>query len=58
MKTETRTDEVLKKLAEDITEAVAKNFSTPKESVWVGLAGYPKNRYAIGGALWSDKPPL
>lgn len=51
---EGRSQEQLKQLVEDITNAVTKNTGAPAEHVHVILEEMRKDRYAVGGVLKSD----
>jgi len=51
---EGRTPEQKKQLAKDITEAFVKN-NTPAEAVQIVLKDNPKNCWAIGGRMASER---
>ncbi|KRL04212.1 2-hydroxymuconate tautomerase [Liquorilactobacillus oeni] len=50
-----RSQEQLKQLVKDVTEAVTKNTGAPAEHVHVVLNEMKKNRYSVGGVLKSDE---
>ncbi|MFD1466206.1 2-hydroxymuconate tautomerase [Lapidilactobacillus mulanensis] len=50
-----RTQEQLKSLVKDVTDAVVKNTGAPAEHVHVILNEMQTNRYAVGGVLKSDE---
>ena len=52
---EGRTQEQLKNLVADVTDAVTKNTGAPAEQVHVILSEMRKDRYAVGGVLKSDE---
>lgn len=52
---EGRSQEQLKQLAADITDAVTKNTGAPAEHVHVILDEMRKGRYAVAGVLKSDE---
>ena len=51
---EGRTQEQLKNLVADVTDAVTKNTGAPAEHVHV-LSEMRKDRYSVGGVLKSDE---
>ncbi|GAW99664.1 2-hydroxymuconate tautomerase [Secundilactobacillus mixtipabuli] len=52
---EGRSQEQLKNLVKDVTDAVTKNTGAPAEHVHVILKEMAKNRYSVGGVLKSDE---
>ena len=52
---EGRSQEQLKQLVADITDAVTKNTGAPAEHVHVILDEMHKDRYAVAGVLKSDE---
>ena len=52
---EGRTQEQLKNLVADVTDAVTKNTGAPAEHVHVVLCEMRKDRYSVGGVLKSDE---
>ena len=52
---EGRTQEQLKNLVADVTDAVTKNTGAPAEHVHVVLGEMRKDRYSVGGVLKSDE---
>ena len=52
---EGRSQEQLKQLVADITDAVTKNTGAPAERVHVILDEMRKDRYAVAGVLKSDE---
>lgn len=52
---EGRSQEQLKHLVKDVTEAVTKNTGAPAEHVHVILSEMKKDRYSVGGVLKSDE---
>lgn len=52
---EGRSQEQLKQLVADITDAVTKNTGAPAEHVYVILDEMRKDRYAVAGVLKSDE---
>lgn len=52
---EGRSQEQLKQLVADITDAVTKNTGAPAEHVHVILDEMCKDRYAVAGVLKSDE---
>lgn len=52
---EGRTQEQLKNLVADVTDAVTKNTGAPAEHVHVVLSEMCKDRYSVGGVLKSDE---
>lgn len=52
---EGRTQEQLKNLVADVTDAVTKNTGAPAEHVHVVLNEMRKDRYSVGGVLKSDE---
>lgn len=50
-----RSEEQLKNLVKDVTNAVTKNTGAPAEHVHVVLNEMQTNRYAVGGVLKSDE---
>lgn len=52
---EGRSQEQLKNLVKDVTDAVSKNTGAPEEHVHVILSEMAKNRYSVGGVLKSDE---
>ncbi|MCP0888097.1 4-oxalocrotonate tautomerase [Ligilactobacillus sp. WILCCON 0076] len=50
-----RSEEQLKDLVKDVTNAVTKNTGAPAEHVHVVLNEMQTNRYAVGGVLKSDE---
>lgn len=52
---EGRTQEQLKNLVADVTDAVTKNTGAPAEHVHVVLSEMSKDRYSVGGVLKSDE---
>lgn len=52
---EGRTQEQLKNLVADVTDAVTKNTGAPAEHVHVILSEMRKDRYAVDGVLKSDE---
>ncbi|WP_057765345.1 2-hydroxymuconate tautomerase [Companilactobacillus tucceti] len=52
---EGRSQEQLKSMVEDVTEAISKNVGAPKENIHVVLNEMKKDRYAVGGVLKSDE---
>lgn len=52
---EGRTQEQLKNLVADVTDAVTKNTGAPAEHVHVVLIEMRKDRYSVGGVLKSDE---
>lgn len=52
---EGRTQEQLKNLVADVTDAVTKNTGAPAEHVHVVLSEVRKDRYSVGGVLKSDE---
>ncbi|GAX02778.1 4-oxalocrotonate tautomerase [Secundilactobacillus pentosiphilus] len=51
---EGRSQEQLKNLAKDVTEAVTKDVGAPAQDVHVILSEMAKDRYSVGGVLKSD----
>lgn len=52
---EGRTQEQLKNLVADVTDAVTKNTGAPAEHVHVVFSEMRKDRYSVGGVLKSDE---
>ena len=52
---EGRTQEQLKNLVADVTDAVTKNTGAPAEHVHGVLSEMRKDRYSVGGVLKSDE---
>jgi 4-oxalocrotonate tautomerase len=52
---EGRSIEQKRALAKDVTEAVAKHFNSPPESIMVDFVDIPKHNKAKGGVLFSDR---
>ncbi|PWG00885.1 2-hydroxymuconate tautomerase [Levilactobacillus bambusae] len=52
---EGRSQEQLKALVKDVTDAVSKDVDAPKEHVHVILNEMQKDRYAVAGILKSDE---
>lgn len=52
---EGRTQEQLKNLVADVTDAVTKNTGAPAEHVHVVLSEMRKDRYSVVGVLKSDE---
>ncbi|WDF81501.1 4-oxalocrotonate tautomerase [Lacticaseibacillus pabuli] len=52
---EGRSQEQLKQLCADVTDAVVKNTGAPAEHVHVILSEMRKDRYSVGGVLKSDE---
>ncbi|MGA3269506.1 2-hydroxymuconate tautomerase [Lactiplantibacillus pentosus] len=50
-----RSQEQLKNLVKDVTDAVSKNTGAPAEHIHVILSEMQKNRYSAGGVLKSDE---
>lgn len=50
-----RSQEQLKNLVKDVTDAVSKNTGAPAEHIHVILSEMQKNRYSVGGVLKSDE---
>ncbi len=50
-----RTQDQLKNLVKDVTDAVVKDTGAPAEHVHVILSEMEKNRYSVGGTLKSDE---
>ncbi|MFC6182024.1 2-hydroxymuconate tautomerase [Lactiplantibacillus daowaiensis] len=50
-----RSQEQLKSLVKDVTDAVSKNTGAPAEHIHVILSEMQKNRYSVGGVLKSDE---
>ncbi|WP_395538209.1 2-hydroxymuconate tautomerase [Lactiplantibacillus pentosus] len=50
-----RSQEQLKNLVKDVTDAVNKNTGAPAEHIHVILSEMQKNRYSVGGVLKSDE---
>jgi len=50
-----RSQEQLKNLVKDVTDAVSKNTGAPAEHTHVILSEMQKNRYSVGGILKSDE---
>lgn len=50
-----RSQEQLKQLCADVTDAIVKNTGAPAEHVHVILSEMAKDRYAVGGVLKSDE---
>ncbi|KRN16406.1 hypothetical protein FD14_GL002732 [Secundilactobacillus similis DSM 23365 = JCM 2765] len=50
-----RSQEQLKNLVKDVTDAVSKNTGAPAEHVHVILSEMATNRYSVGGVLKSDE---
>ena len=46
-----RSQEQLKNLVKDVTDAVSKNTGAPAEHIHVILSEMQKNRYSVGGVL-------
>ncbi|WP_409022583.1 2-hydroxymuconate tautomerase [Dellaglioa sp. P0083] len=52
---EGRSQEQLKNLVKDVTDAVSKNTGAPTEHIHVILNEMRKDRYSVGGILKSDE---
>lgn len=52
---EGRTEEQLKAMIEEVTEAVSKNAGAPKENIHVFVEELKKDRYAVAGKLKSEQ---
>lgn len=50
-----RSQDAIKKMVQDVTNAVAENTGAPLEHVHVIVDEMEKNRYAVGGVLKSDE---
>lgn len=50
-----RSQEQLKQMVKDVTDAIVKNTGAPAEHVHVVLNEMAKDRYAVGGVLKSDE---
>lgn len=50
-----RSQEQLKNLVKDVTDAVSKNTGAPAEHIHVILSEMQKNCYSVGGVLKSDE---
>lgn len=50
-----RSQEQLKALVKDVTDAIVKNTGAPAEHVHVVLNEMQKDRYSVGGILKSDE---
>lgn len=50
-----RSQEAIKKMVQDVTNAVADNTGAPIEHVHVVVNEMAKDRYAVGGVLKSDE---
>ncbi|CAH1850031.1 MULTISPECIES: 2-hydroxymuconate tautomerase [Convivina] len=52
---EGRSKEQLAKMVEDVTAAIVKNTGAQREAVHIILREMPKDHYAVGGVLASDR---
>ncbi|MCM0598987.1 2-hydroxymuconate tautomerase [Periweissella fabalis] len=52
---EGRSQEAIKKMVQDVTNAVAQNTGAPAAHVHVVVNEMAKERYAVGGVLKSDE---
>ena len=52
---EGRSEEQLRNLVKDVTDAVTKNTGAPAEHVHVVLSEMKKNRYSVAGVLKSEE---
>ncbi|AYF92636.1 2-hydroxymuconate tautomerase [Apilactobacillus bombintestini] len=52
---EGRTEEQLKGLVADVTDAIVKNTGAPAEHVHIVLNEMQKNRYSVAGKLKSEE---
>lgn len=52
---EGRSEEQLKALVKDVTEAISKDANVPAERIHIVLNEMKSNRYSVGGTLNSDK---
>ncbi|KRM09413.1 2-hydroxymuconate tautomerase [Paucilactobacillus suebicus] len=52
---EGRSEEQLKALVKDVTEAISKDANVPAERIHIVLNEMKPNRYSVGGTLNSDK---
>ena len=51
---EGRSDEQLKGLVKDVTEAISKNANVPADPLHIVLNEISKDRYSVGGKMVSD----
>ncbi|KAA1040277.1 2-hydroxymuconate tautomerase [Macrococcus equipercicus] len=52
---EGRSEEQIKAMVQEVTEAVSKNTNAPKENIHVFVEELKHNRYGVGGTLKSDE---
>ncbi|WP_353990375.1 2-hydroxymuconate tautomerase [Pediococcus argentinicus] len=52
---EGRSEEQLRQMVRDVTDAIVKNTGAPAEHVHVVLNEMKKNHYSVGGVLKSDE---
>lgn len=52
---EGRSDEQLRGLVKDVTEAIAKNANVPAERIHIVLNEMKKDRYSVGGQMADEK---
>jgi 4-oxalocrotonate tautomerase len=52
---EGRSEEQKRKLVEAITDAVVETCGAPREGTMVTIEEYPRNHWATGGVLISDR---
>jgi 4-oxalocrotonate tautomerase len=50
-----RTVEQKRKLAQSVTEAVARAIDVAPEKVWIQIDEFEKENFAVGGLLMADK---